>query len=155
MDISRRKTRSIGKLFPPTLILVLLLSACSPAWVSQPKPLSTASAFPALPTVTLYTPPPGYVEYVAQSGDSLPVVAIHFGVKPDQILSNEPISQQGLINPGQKLFLPPFSGSTTAGEIIIPDSEVVFSPLATDFDINKFVDSFDGKLKKYTDTLTY
>ena len=139
------------------LVLTLIFSACSSAVTPtvQPTLADTPMVLPATPSATPYVIPTGYEEYIAQSGDTLAVVAAHFGVNPDQVVSQNPIPAQALIDPGQKLYLPAFTGSTTPVEILIPDSEVVFSRTAVGFDFIKFVDGYNGKLKTFTDIRTY
>lgn len=94
------------------------------------------------------------MQYLAQSGDTLDVVAVHFGIQPAQVHSDQPIPAQGLIDPGQKLYLPPFNGITTPTTNFFPDSEVVFSSSASQFDMAAYVDGTPGKLKKHIDDLT-
>ena len=134
------------------LVLTLIFSACSPTATAT---VDTPTVVQATPSATPYVPPTGYEEYLAQSGDTLAVVAAHFGVNPDQVVSQKPIPAKGLIDPGQKLYLPAFPGITTPAEILIPDSEMVFSHTADGFDAVKFVDASNGKLKTFTDIRTY
>ncbi|MFN2158480.1 MAG: hypothetical protein ACK2TW_00875 [Anaerolineales bacterium] len=89
--------------------------------------------------------------YYAQAADSLPVVATRFGVKASEINSNQEIPQTGFINPGQLLIIPRKLGETTSSEKLLPDSEVVFSPSAVNFDIDDFVKQAGGYLSKHKD----
>jgi len=139
------------------LVLTLIFSACNMAVTTtvQPTLADTPMVDQATPSATPYILPAGYVEYLAQSGDTLAVVAAHFGVNPDQVVSQKQIPAEGLIDPGQKLYLPAFNGITTPAEILIPDSEVVFSRTAVGFDPAKFVDGYNGKLKTTTEMFIY
>ena len=109
------------------------------------------------PTQTLATRAPGEtIAYTSQSGDSLAVIAIRFGVDAAEITSASPLSSAGFINPGTLLFIPNrLSGiPTTPPQSIIPDSELVDSPSAVGFDIQAYVDSADGRLSTLHDYMT-
>ena len=156
MGLLHKRIKFPAKFFFP-LIVILILALVSPACSSAVAPVTenTPTAFDVTASATPYTAPAGYVEYIAQSGDTLAVVAAHFGVTPDRVISEKPIPAQGLIDPGQKIYLPAYTGTTTPTEILIPDSEVVFSPTTVGFDPLKFVEATNGKLKSYTDMRTY
>jgi LasA protease len=149
-----RKIKFLVKgLFCTGLLFCFLFSGCA-----SPTPVPTVATQPIQPpspAPTIYLLPNGYVEYIAQSGDTAAVVAAHFNTEPEKIFSPDPIPQFDLINPGQKLYLPAYSGSTTPLEILFPDSEVVYSPSAVDFDIQQFVNSTSGKLKDYSEVSSY
>ena len=123
-----------------------------------PTPIpSTPIISTAIPsTPVLSTPAPQTVFYTAQSGDSLGVVAIHFGIQASEITASVPLSATGFINPGTLLFLPAKTNETpqTPSQQIIPDSELVDSPSAVGFDINGYVTSAGGKLSTFTDMHT-
>ncbi len=130
-------------------ILLFLVSSCT---VTQT--IITPTAFvPAIATPTVFTPPLGAVEYKAQSGDTLASVALRFGVSRGQVTSPDPIPSQGLLEIGQRLYLPAYTGETTSSEVLFPDSEVVYSPSVASFDLPAFVESTNGKLKKVIETV--
>jgi len=89
--------------------------------------------------------------YNTQAGDTLPVIAVRFGVNPDDIYPTNPIPPTGLIAPNELMFIPDVLVNTTSAERIMPDSEVVFSPSAVDFDIRAFVNEAGGYLSTYTE----
>lgn len=125
----------------------------------DPLPTSTPTTLPTetvLPTATL--PPTPSVElspilYEAQAGDTLSVVATHFGVQPEDIESPEPVPQESFINPGQLLVIPQHFINTTSDKHVLPDSEFVYSPAtaSSDFpqDVVEFVDQAGGYLSRY------
>ena len=86
------------------------------------------------PTTEISTVDSAPILYYAQAADTLPVVAVRFGVLPSEITSQEPIPETGFINPGQLLLVPRRLSDTTSSELLLPDSEVVFSPSAASFD---------------------
>jgi len=88
--------------------------------------------------------------YYAQAADTLPVVATRFGVDPDEITSQEPVPESAYLTPGQLLVIPRRLTETTSPQHTMPDSEVVFSPSATDFDVESFIAQAGGKLSEYS-----
>ncbi len=106
---------------------------------------------PPTPTATLGsisadTPP---LLYFAQSGDTVPALANRFGVNQFEIVSSEEIPQSGFLSPGQMMMIPLRLAHTSPETQLIPDSEVVFSPSASNFDIQIYVNSLGGKLSSY------
>jgi LasA protease len=91
--------------------------------------------------------------YYTQAGDTLPVVAIRFGVQDSEIYSPEPIPETALMHPNQLLIIPDRLVNTTVPEKLIPDSEVVYSPSGIDFDIEAYVQEAGGYISTYYDWL--
>lgn len=88
--------------------------------------------------------------YESQPGDSIRTLAIRFGVIPDDIESPEPLpSEKDLIDPGQLLIIPNRLVDVGPSEKLLPDSEIIFSPHATDFDVTAFAREQGGYLNKY------
>ena len=108
----------------------------------QPTPSQSAGGGP---TPTFYIPPTEtlvptpdiqrepYV-YHTQAGDTLSVVATHFGVSVNQIQSNVELPESSFINPGTLLVIPQVLVNTTSGTHLLPDSEFVSSRAITDSD---------------------
>ena len=92
---------------------------------------------------------------IFQSGDTISALAKHFGVNDFEIISEENIPQTGFLLPGQMLMIPNRLAHTTTDTILIPDSEIVFSSSASNFDINKLVDSYGGKLSSYKENVIH
>ncbi len=130
-----------------------------PTWpISQPTaaPQSTDAGPLVIPTQPPPTPTPAIavvntapILYYTQAADTLRVVAIRFGVLPTEITSSEPIQETGFINPGQLLIIPRRLSNTTSSQHLIPDSEVVYSPSAVDFDALDFANQAGGYLSEY------
>jgi LasA protease len=109
------------------------------------QPYSTNVSTP--PSVPIDTAP---LLYYTQAGDTLPVIATRFGVDIDKINSpNGTIPQTGLLIPNTLLVIPHMLVNTTSSHKIIPDSELVYSPSAIDFDAGAFVNQAGGYLSKY------
>ena len=97
------------------------------------------------PTETLVPTPNVQQEpivYHAQAGDTLAVVATHFGVGKNQIQSNEELPQDSFINPGTLLVIPQVLINTTSETHLLPDSEFVYSRAITDADFPEDVVQF-------------
>ncbi len=84
--------------------------------------------------------------YIAQSGDTIKVLSSHFGVNAFEIQSAEEIPETGFLSPGQILMIPDRLALTSSDVQIIPDSDVVYSPSASNFDVLNYVNSFGGML---------
>jgi LasA protease len=91
--------------------------------------------------------------YYTQAGDSLPVVAARFDVQTVEITSPDLIPETAFFHPDQLLIIPHRLANTTSDHRLIPDSEVVFSPSAVDFDVHVFVREAGGFLSTYNDFL--
>src|SRR5512143_3262562 len=107
------------------ILMSMLLAGCQPAQAflpgvaantpSSPPPTATIATTP-YPTRPLYAPGE-LVDYVAQTGDSLAVLAIHFNTTVDEILSaNSFIPRNATtLPPGMPMRIPiyyrPFWGS--------------------------------------------
>jgi LasA protease len=138
--------------------------AAQPETAAQPIDSNPQSATPSatldpisgLPTLSAPTATPEiYVAdtapilYYTQAADTLPAIAVRFGVKPEEIVAPEVVPDTGFINPGHLLVIPRRLANTTSPQHLLPDSEVVFSPSAIDFDINDFVNKAGGYLSTF------
>ena len=104
------------------------------------------------PTSPLTTPLPPIL-YYTQAGDTLPAVAIRFGVNQEEITSNEVFDVTGFIPAGKLLIIPNRLETTGPPDAIMPDSEIVYSPSALGFDIEAFVQEAGGYLAGYREYL--
>ena len=118
----------------------------------EPAP-DLAATTVVVPTVT---PPPVNtvpILYYSQAADTLPVVAVRFGVRPEEITSPDPLPENALLPPNQLLVIPRRLANTTSSQHLLADSELVYSPSAVDFDINAFVNEAGGYLSRYDEWL--
>ena len=115
--------------------------------------LATATPGLAQPGAPADTPPAGQAVFVyyAQAGDVLDALARRFEVSPTEIISDHSIPQTGLITPGQALTIPNRVGVTPYPSAVLPDSAVVYSPAAKDFDLNAYVQAAGGYLSTYVE----
>jgi LasA protease len=129
------------------------------------RPTRSPTATPQLPdpeeptsVPELSVPPPVDTDsppilYYTQAGDTLPAVAVRFGVFPEEITSPDELPAEMLLNPGQLLIIPDRIDDTTSPTHVLPDSEVVYSPSAIDFDVPAFVAEAGGRLNRYDEFL--
>jgi LasA protease len=136
--------------------LVFLLAACLPQsgaltparLEATPTPGPTTTALPSRPQYN----PGELVDYIAQSGDTLPALAVHFNTTIEEIREANPdIPIDATTMPsGMPMKIPiyylPFWGTTFQ---IMPDSQFVNGPAAVGFDTSAFVASHSGWLKDY------
>ncbi len=168
----RKLAYKIGR-FILLMVLLLTLTACNlpvkVLWYT-PNPTLDPAIFeqqhtpqfsqqtpeaPSVPTSQALFPydPNVSVSYIAQSGDTLAVVAKHFGVSPDQISSPNNLPQTGLLPPGQQLIIPRPQEAAPYVDILMPDSAVINSPCSSEFGTEAFITQSAGYLSRYTQTV--
>jgi LasA protease len=92
--------------------------------------------------------------YYTQAGDTLPVIATRFGVDIKEIVTSDGnLPQTGLLTPNTLLIIPHMLVNTTSPVKILPDSELIFSPSAIDFDVKGYVSQAGGYLSRYKEWL--
>lgn len=93
--------------------------------------------------------PGEHLPYVIQSGDTVPVLAVHFNTSADEILAANPqLAATGILTPGLTIEIPsyyfPLTGPTYQ---MVPDSAFVYGPGALGFDVEGFLASTSGTFK--------
>jgi len=138
------------------LIFVLLLCCAAALNACGGADESTATITPsAMPSATPTALPEGYLEYFAQSGDTLVAVAAHFGVKVGDILSDPARKATLLLAPGERLLVKDtLLEETTSPELLFPDSAIVYSRAALDLDVQAFAESQAGFFSGYKELMT-
>lgn len=143
---------AIAGLQQPSTARVTLTPLVLPSPTADPPKTPTPSLTPTAihtPSPVDGTPQNGPILYYTQAGDTLAALALRFNVKPTEITSPDKIATQGLFNPGELLLIPPRLGDVGSAKSLLPDSEIVYSPSALDFDINQFVKGTSGYLSTY------
>lgn len=133
---------------PPTATAVP--ETAVPTFTEMPEATNTPAATDTIDPAATSKPP---IIYYTQSGDTLPSITGRFGVAASEIQSSEPLPETGLINPGIVLTIPDRTENTTTYLKAIPDSEVVYSPSASSFDIEKYISQQGGYLSRYTESV--
>ncbi|MGC1376165.1 MAG: peptidoglycan DD-metalloendopeptidase family protein [Anaerolineales bacterium] len=151
-------------LFRLLSILCIALSACAPVESLPPTPAAPATmAFPTpaaqvtpLPTRPPYSPGE-LVDYIAQSGDTLPALAARFNTQEDEIRAANPIipKDASTMPPGFPMKIPIYYRSLWGTPYqVIPDGLFVDGPAQVGFNIADFVNSQPGWLKSYTEQIS-
>jgi LasA protease len=109
----------------------------------SPVPFPTATASVTLAPINIAGP---MLLYPAQGGDTLPALATRFGVSVEQISADAYLPYEGLLDPGTLLVIPKIFEETGPKDLLVPDSEVVYSPSTLDFEIATFVRAHGGYL---------
>lgn len=141
------------------LIGTFLLSSCvteerAPLNLIPPEETEETSSELLLeitPNPTRPSYPPGtLVEYIAQSGDTLPALAAHFNSTVDEIREANPIIPQDATTmpPGLPMQIPIYYEAIWSSSFqMIPDIAFVNGPRDVGFDVVDFVNNQPGWLK--------
>jgi len=105
------------------------------------------------PELSDYENPGDFFYYVARSGDTLDAIAKRFNVEPEEITSPEPMHPGIFLTPGQQLVIPNTIDETLPSDLLLPDSEVVYSAVTINFDIGRFIEESGGYLSDYEETV--
>ncbi|MEN8171972.1 MAG: LysM domain-containing protein, partial [Chloroflexota bacterium] len=138
---------------------IFFLSGCQPQTAATTPTVESLSP-DQVPEQTVSTPipprpqyePGELVSYTVQTGDTVPVLAIHFNTSIEEILAANPIipADATTLPPGLPMEIPvyylPFWGTRFQ---IIPDSLFINGPAQMDFDTSTFVDMHAGWLRDY------
>ncbi len=118
--------------------------------------LRTATPFGAMgPTAseTLPPVPPGYQLYYARSGDTIQALARRFEVTASSIVSTGNLAEDALLPPRLPVFIPESNEGAGFSDALLPDSEVIFSSSASEFNMEAFTRLQGGYLAGYREQL--
>ncbi len=139
-------------------MLLIFLTACLPQGGLPSSPATPSATATRGPTPTVLPQRPQYspgelVDYTAQTGDTLPALAVHFNTTVAEILAANPQVPAGATSmpPGMPMKIPIYYLSFWGTPFkILPDSQYVNGPAATGFDTTAFVSGRPGWLKDYS-----
>lgn len=151
------------RLIATAAITCSLLSACSLPSIPAPAAPLLFGPLPTIASGTATEPPtplpvrPNYkpaelVDYIAQSGDSLPSLAAHFNTTVAEIRAANPIipADATTMPPGFPMKIPIYFKALWASPFkILPDAAFVDGPDQVGFNTSAFVASKPGWLKNY------
>lgn len=157
--LRRRSTCFLGALWLSALILGACQGQVSLPQVNPVENVAVAQATIDAPSATPLPLRPAYspgelVDYVAQTGDTLPALAARFNTSVKEIRQANPFIPESATTmpPGMPMKIPiyysPFWGSPFK---ILPDSLFVNGPAQVGFDTAAFVSSQPGWLKDYVE----
>jgi LasA protease len=131
----------------------------TPGMAPTRAPRNTPTTDPSFPVnpLPLATLPPvnatGPMDvYQSQGGDTLNIVAVRFGISPQQIISETILPPADVLIPTGTLLLLPKPAPEekfTPGERTLPDSEIVYGPTTLDFDLDEYIVQGNGHLNSY------
>ncbi len=114
---------------------------------SEASRLETAAP-PVTPQPT-FTPAPQI--YRVEWGDSLSAIATKLGCTVEELMVDNGLTDADTLQPGERLIIPRGTGDYGPGEVLIPDSEFVYGPALSRFDVDTFINSRPGYLKGYSE----
>lgn len=124
--------------------------AATPQPVVTSRPVVTPS-----PTPARVAPDSTAVTYTVRPGDNLLQIAILYGTTVESLMSINGLSNADQLSVGQVLQVS-FEAQVTGPERnLLPDSEIVFSPAFTDFNVQTFLNEQAGYLATYSETVGY
>jgi murein DD-endopeptidase MepM/ murein hydrolase activator NlpD len=88
--------------------------------------------------------------YTVQRGDTLGIIANRYKITMQMLLAANQITDPDLLEVGREMIIPaPIPGEPGSDFKIIPDSELVYGPLANGLDVAGFVEQYDSYLSRY------
>lgn len=150
----------IQKILAILVILIFILAACSPSsqpMMFYPTPADDGVAEEEL-AITPFPTRPAYapgelVDYIAQTGDTLPLLAVRFNTTEEEIRRANPNIPEDATTmpPGMPMQIPiyyrPLWGTSFQ---IIPDAVFVNGPDAVTFESSAFIAQSGGWIGSYT-----
>jgi LasA protease len=125
----------LGVTFPPTRYPGLPLNSPTP---DAPRTLPTARL--------------GMDQYEVTVGDTLGSIAQEYGISLEALMQSNGLIDPNLLSVGQFLTIPaPLPGEEGPDFKIIPDSELVYGPSSTIFNINEYIQQKGGYLASYSE----
>ncbi|MEN4011869.1 MAG: LysM peptidoglycan-binding domain-containing protein [Bellilinea sp.] len=145
------------------LVAIGLLTSCAPRVIGMDLPAGEeiVAAIPATPADAFPTPlptrepyePGTLVDYIAQTGDTLPALAGHFNTTVSEILAANPFipANATTMPPGMPMKIPIYYRALWGSPYqILPDALFINGPAQSDFRAVEFVNSQPGWFKDYS-----
>ncbi len=146
--VERSVDRTLAALTSQAPQAVYTLEASPPALTPLPNPAG-------IPPVITSSPPVvqegGFFRYHTRPGDTLKVLALRFGVEPEEILDPVQYSPAVMLPPDIELEIPNVFGPVKTYPLLLPDGEVVYSPAAAGFSIEETIRAAGGFLSTYSE----
>src|SRR4030043_1678561 len=159
--ISLSCRQPIQPLAIPTIVFNIPTDSMDPTQVSIPTSTASVPTARHPDDLSIASPTPDVLrevpafrseaeQYVVQRGDNLGKIASIYEINVPMILSVNLIPNPDLLDVGQELVIPaPIPGEHGMDFKIIPDSELVYGPLAQSLDVINFVKRYDSYLSRY------
>jgi murein DD-endopeptidase MepM/ murein hydrolase activator NlpD len=91
--------------------------------------------------------------YVTQPGDTPGALALRFGVTPEQIIELRQVPPDALLASGTLVSIPNVLSETLESALLLPDSEVVYSPASIHFSVEDTIRERGGYLSTYSEVV--
>lgn len=151
----------------PTLIQLSAANQEPPTRTSRPTIPPTATTKPLIADSASYpgTPTPDPIHYVmptmrgeyavhlVSSGETLGIIAELYETTAAVLVDINDLDIDALLALGQEILVPPKADVIGPSFKIIPDSELVYGPVAKDFDVFEAASFFGGYLETYREVL--
>jgi LasA protease len=111
------------------------------------------SSEPFSPPTLDPTPAGPYFEYVTRPGDTMAGLTGRFGFDAGELLLDPPLPEEVFLPIGQQVRVPNKLENLSPARLLLPDSELVYSPAASDFDIEGYVRLAGGYLNEHSETV--
>lgn len=139
------------------LLLLFAIVACRPSLnendSSMVTPAITKMAVVATPNPTPPTPTPVsvtiYEPYIIRNGDTLGAISMRFDVSVDELMRINGITNPNTLQIGQQIKVPVVVSRSAPDSFLLPDSEVIYSPAYSTFDVAAIVNQYNGYLAAY------
>jgi murein DD-endopeptidase MepM/ murein hydrolase activator NlpD len=91
------------------------------------------------------------IEYVTRPGDTLGALTARFGFSPGELQPDPPMPLDAYLPIGQRVSLPNRLEDLSPAQLFLPDAEVVYSPTASDFDVESYIRMAGGYLNSHSE----
>jgi len=121
--------------------------------VSVIIPQRNSSAGTPTPDAPHPLPPPRQVadQYTVQPGDTLGSISQGYGVSLEALMQANGLNEASILSVGVVLDIPPVETDPNPGSSfkIIPDSELIYGPASTQFNLDAYLKTKNGYLTNY------
>lgn len=95
----------------------------------------------------------GSYRYLTHPGDTIPALAARFEVSSGEISRQVNAAPNAYLPPGTSLEIPALLEEVSSSQLLLPDSELVYSPAAGDFDLQGTIREYGGFLSTYQEEI--
>lgn len=134
-------------------VVLVATAILTPTASSAPTATLTPTPTPTVAAMPIPTPDgPLFTYHTISAGETLSYLAYRYNTSIEELVALNKLSgPSALIQTGQSFRVPLQTDAFSPAEILIPDSEVVYSPAYADFDIAEFIQSQAGYLATYSE----
>ncbi len=145
-----------AQLFAASFVLAALAACGAPAnrgSTATPAASTTKIAVVATPDATPANPTPASAtiidHYTVRNGDTLSGISMQYDISIDDLMRANGLTNPNALQIGQVLNIPVQVSRVAPADLLLPDSEVVYSPAYTSFDVTAVANQYNGYLASY------